>query len=230
MSSRSKRPDDESAHESGDRSGVSRRSFLQGGAASALVGGVASAARAAAETSGPATVEVIGAHERAPIELVVNGVQRTASVEPRVTLLDVLRDHLDVTGPKKVCDRGTCGACTVLENGRLVYSCSRLAVQAHGHEIETVEALGTPESMHPLQAAFVEHDAQQCGFCTPGFIVAMAHLLEHNPEPDDDEIDRGLSGNLCRCGTYQGLREVARSVVEVATRARPAAAGGKRRG
>ncbi len=186
---------------------------------------------ASESSSDSGDVTVVGPHDRAEVELSVNGVRRLAEVEPRVTLLDLLRDHLDVTGPKKVCDRGTCGACTVLENGRLVYACSRLAVEAGGAEITTVEGLGTPDSMHPLQAAFVEHDAQQCGFCTPGFVMALSHLLEKQPNPDDDEIDRALSGNLCRCGTYQGLRDVAHSGVKVVSTGQASGDGiGGRRG
>ena len=148
---------------------------------------------------GPGSVEV---------SLRVNGKARRMSVEPRVTLLDALRDHLDVTGPKKVCDRGTCGACTVIEDGKLIYACSRLAIESENREIVTVEGLGTPEQMHPVQAAFVEYDAQQCGFCTPGFVTAVSVLLEQNPNPTAAEVSRALGGNLCRCGTYGGMRKV----------------------
>ncbi|MXZ39699.1 MAG: (2Fe-2S)-binding protein [Holophagales bacterium] len=194
------------------RSGFSRRSFLRGGAAGALSGGLttglltgetASAAAAtdpeATETLGPGPVE---------IELEVNGATRRLAVEPRVTLLDGLRDRLDVTGPKRVCDRGTCGACTVLEDGRPIYACSRLMIESAGRSITTVEGLGSPDAMHDVQQAFVDHDAQQCGYCTPGFVVATAALLTRNAAPSEPEIEAGLGGNFCRCGTYKGIRAV----------------------
>ncbi len=194
------------------RSGFSRRSFLRGGAAGALSGGLAGgllggeaagAAAAndadAAETVGPGAVE---------IELEVNGAARRLAVEPRVTLLDGLRDRLDVTGPKRVCDRGTCGACTVLEDGRPIYACSRLMIESAGRGIVTVEGLGSPDAMHDVQRAFVENDAQQCGYCTPGFVVAAAALLDRHPDPSEPEIEAGLGGNFCRCGTYKGIRDV----------------------
>jgi xanthine dehydrogenase YagT iron-sulfur-binding subunit len=139
--------------------------------------------------------------------LLVNGETLKASLEPRVTLLDALRDHLDLTGAKKVCDRGTCGACTVILDGKAVYSCSVLAIEAQGKPIATVEGLGRPGKLHPLQAAFVDNDALQCGFCTPGFVMAAKALLDHNPHPTPDEVHHGLSGNFCRCGTYAGLRK-----------------------
>jgi xanthine dehydrogenase YagT iron-sulfur-binding subunit len=129
-------------------------------------------------------------------------------VEPRVTLLDALRNRLDLTGAKKVCDRGTCGACTVLVDGHPAYSCSLLAVEAVGREITTIEGLGTPQNMNAVQKAFVKHDAQQCGFCTPGFVVACTAFLKSKPNPTPDEIRLGLGGNLCRCGTYAGIMEV----------------------
>jgi xanthine dehydrogenase YagT iron-sulfur-binding subunit len=137
----------------------------------------------------------------------INGETLKANLEPRVTLLDALRDHLDLTGAKKVCDRGTCGACTVLLDGETVYACSVLAIEAQGRPIETVEGLGRPGRLHPLQAAFVEHDAQQCGFCTSGFVMAAKSLLDRNPQPTLDEVHHGLSGNFCRCGTYAGMRK-----------------------
>ncbi len=200
-------PDDER-----QASGLSRRSFLRGGAAGALAGGLLPQLAGAqpGKASEAPTPAVLGP---GPVEIAleVNGKTHRLAVEPRVTLLDALRDRLGVTGPKRVCDRATCGACTVIENGELVYACSRLAVDADGQEIVTVEGLGTPERMHPVQAAFVEHDAQQCGFCTPGFVVAFRALLEHNPDPSPAEVNRALGGNLCRCGTYGGMRRVLRA-------------------
>ena len=193
----------------------SRRTFLKTGAASALSAGIVPAAliatdaEAASEISGPGAV---------PIRLEVNGASRTLSVEPRTTLLDALRDVLDLTGAKKVCDRGTCGACTVLLDGKPAYACSVLAIDAQGRKVATVEGLGEPGgALHPLQAAFVEHDAQQCGFCTPGFVMAAKALIDRDPDPTDPAIDRALGGNVCRCGTYAGMR---RAVKDGAARMR----------
>src|SRR5262245_8581918 len=131
----------------------------------------------------------------------------TANLEPRVTLLDALRDQFELTGAKRVCDRGTCGACTVLLDGKPVYACSILAIEAQDAAIVTVEGLGSVDKLHRLQAAFVENDAQQCGFCPPGFIVAARALLDRIPHPTPAEVHHGLSGNFCRCGTYAGIRQ-----------------------
>jgi len=178
----------------------SRRSFLKtagvGAAATTMVG--VGAKGEAATILGPGAVT---------LSLRVNGAAHTVTVEPRVTLLDALRNHLDLTGSKQVCDRGACGACTVLFDGEPVNSCLILAADAEGHEITTIEGLGTPEKMSALQAAFVEKDALQCGFCTPGFVVAGTALLAKNPHPTLDEIKAGLAGNLCRCGTYGRIFE-----------------------
>lgn len=142
-----------------------------------------------------------------PLSLDVNGAVKKLSVEPRVTLLDALRDNLGLTGAKPACERGACGACTVLVDGEPIVSCMMLAADAEGRKITTVEGLGTPEAMSPLQAAFVECDALQCGFCTPGFVVAGTALLKRNPDPSLHEIKAGLAGNLCRCGTYGRIFE-----------------------
>lgn len=187
----------------GKTSGLSRRDFFRTGTAGALTAGLLSPpqARAASETD----AEILGP-EKVPIQLKINGKIRRLELEPRVTLLDALRNHLDITGAKKVCDRGTCGACTVLAGGKAVYACSILAVEAQNLDIETIEALGTPDNMHPLQKAFVENDAQQCGFCTPGFVMACKAFLDETPNPSLQDIHQGLGGNLCRCGTYMGIR------------------------
>jgi xanthine dehydrogenase YagT iron-sulfur-binding subunit len=178
-----------------DRGGVSRRVFLKtagvGAAATSLVGAVTAA-----------TSDVVLGPDPVPLSLKINGAVHSVSVEPRVTLLAALRNHLDLTGAKQVCDRGACGACTVLLDGKPVVSCLMLAADAVGHEITTVEGLGTPEKLSPVQEAFVECDALQCGFCTPGFVVSSTALLAANPHPTLGEIQHGLSGNLCRCGTY----------------------------
>ena len=199
MASKPTPPADESAPPA-----FSRRSFLKtagvGAAATTVVG--VGAKGEAAQVLGPDAVT---------LSLKVNGAVQKVTVEPRVTLLDAVRNHLDLTGAKQVCDRGGCGACTVLLDGEPVVSCLMLAADAEGHEITTVEGLGTPEKMSPLQAAFVEKDAMQCGFCTPGFVVAGTALLARTPAPTLDQIKGGLAGNLCRCGTYGRIFEAVQS-------------------
>jgi aerobic-type carbon monoxide dehydrogenase small subunit (CoxS/CutS family) len=186
---------------------MSRREFLARGGATAVATGLASAIVLDA-TPALATAPAIVGPSAIPIQLRVNGQDRSLTVEPRVTLLDALRDHLDLTGSKKVCDRGTCGACTVHLDGKVVYSCSILAIEALRHEIVTIEGVGSPAGLHPVQAAFVENDAQQCGFCTPGFVMACKALLDGSPSPTPEEVACGLGGNLCRCGTYAGIHAV----------------------
>jgi xanthine dehydrogenase YagT iron-sulfur-binding subunit len=143
-----------------------------------------------------------------PVKLTldVNGEKKTNSVEPRVTLLDALRNYLDVTGCKRVCDRGSCGACTVLVDGKPVYSCTMLALEADGKKVRTAESLVDGGKLDAIPAAFVKADAQQCGFCTPGFVVAMKAVFEANPKATQAEVERGLAGNICRCGTYEQMR------------------------
>ena len=185
-----------------ETNGVSRRGFLKGIGVGTVAGGLLSPAGlkdAIAKDS-----DVLGPGE-IPVTLNINGKARKLSVEPRVTLLDALRNRLDLTGAKKVCDRGTCGACTVLVDGHPVYSCSLLAVEAEGREITTIEGIGTPARMNEVQKAFVKHDAQQCGFCTPGFVIASTAFVRKNPNASVDDVRRGLGGNLCRCGTYAGM-------------------------
>jgi xanthine dehydrogenase YagT iron-sulfur-binding subunit len=149
----------------------------------------------------------------------INGKPTKLVAEPRVTLLDALRDHLDMTGAKKVCDRGTCGACTVIVNGMAMYSCSVLAIDVAdrpgtvGAKIETIESLAPAGQLHPISAAFVNNDAQQCGFCTPGFVMASKAYIDKHPHPTRDEVKASLGGNICRCGTYMGVRQ---AVVEAA--------------
>ncbi len=187
-----------------EHSGVSRRDFLK-------ISGIAAAAVPLVAT--PETVMAAGEQVpvygpgKIPMELTVNGKKYNVQLEPRVTLLDALRDHLDITGPKRVCDKAECGACTVLMNNKPVYACSVLAIEAQGHQVTTVEALMQGGKLHPVQQAFVDNDASQCGFCTPGFVVASKAFLDQHPNPTPDDIRRGLSGNLCRCGTYAGIRE-----------------------
>ena len=181
--------------------GVSRRDFLKISGVSAAVPLVSQAGALAitdeVREAGPGKV---------PVALSVNGKKLNAQLEPRVTLLDALRDQFELTGAKRVCDRGTCGACTVLMDDKAVYSCSVLAIDAEGHEITTVEGLGEPGKLHPIQQAFIDNDAQQCGFCTPGFVLATKAFLDQHPNPSLDQIKQGLGGNFCRCGTYAGMR------------------------
>jgi len=183
------------------RTGFSRRGFIRGvGIGSGALGtGLLEkeATAAPGSVAGPGPV---------PITLNINGKPVNLTVEPRVTLVDALRNYLDLTGAKKVCDRATCGACTVILNGKSVYSCTVLAIDAQGKNIETIEGMTTPEKMHPVSAAFWNNDAQQCGYCTPGFVVACKGFLDEHPNPTIDEVKHGLGGNLCRCGTYMGVR------------------------
>ena len=183
--------------------GFSRRDFLKGASLAVSTGlltapeGKAAAPENAPAVHGPGAV---------PVTLQINGKPHALKVEPRVTLLDALRNHLDLTGAKKVCDRGVCGACTVILDGRPVYACNVLAIEAEGHNLVTIEGLGSEEKLHPVMAAFVNHDAQQCGFCTPGFVVACKAFLDKHPHPTEKDVAHGLGGNLCRCGTYAGIR------------------------
>ncbi|SDB70196.1 (2Fe-2S)-binding protein [Belnapia rosea] len=143
------------------------------------------------------------------ITLTINGTPRTVELDdPRVTLLDLLRERLDLTGTKKGCDRGQCGACTILLDGRRVNSCLALALSHNGAEILTIEGLADGEACHPIQAAFIAHDAFQCGFCTPGQIMSALGLIQEGSAGDGPErVREGMSGNLCRCGAYRGITE-----------------------
>src|SRR5262249_49036773 len=143
-----------------------------------------------------------------PVMLDINGKKVTVPLEPRVTLLDALRNHLDLTGAKKVCDRATCGACTVLMDGKAVYSCTVLAIEAQGRKIETVEGLAEAnQGIARMPRCFVENDAQKCGFCTPGFVMACESFRRAHPKAERREVLEGLGGNLCRCGTYHGVTQ-----------------------
>jgi aerobic-type carbon monoxide dehydrogenase small subunit (CoxS/CutS family) len=146
------------------------------------------------------------------VRLSVNGRTHEVDVPDDERLLTTIRERLDLTGTKLVCGRGECGACTVLLDGTLAYSCLTLTRACETREITTIEGVGTPDTLHRVQRAFLAHDAAQCGFCTPGQILAAVALLESNPHPDDDAITRGMSGNLCRCGTYPNIRLALRSL------------------
>jgi xanthine dehydrogenase YagT iron-sulfur-binding subunit len=188
--------------------GFSRRTFLKGFGSGALGAGLIGAAApeagkgkppaAAPRTLGPAAV---------PITLKINGKPRSIRVEPRVTLLDALRDRLDLTGAKKICDRGECGGCAVLLDGKPIYACMMLALDARDRSITTVEGIASKGELHPVQSAFIQKDALQCGFCTPGFVVASKALLDAEPRPSLQQVREALSGHLCRCGTYPRVFE-----------------------
>jgi xanthine dehydrogenase YagT iron-sulfur-binding subunit len=144
----------------------------------------------------------------------VNGMPQTLQLETRVTLLDALRDHLGLTGTKKGCDQGACGACTILLDGRRVLSCLVLAAQCHGREVTTIEGLAPEGQLHPMQKAFIRHDGLQCGYCTPGQIMSAVALLEEGRAGSDEEIREFMSGNLCRCGAYPNIVAAIREVAE----------------
>jgi xanthine dehydrogenase YagT iron-sulfur-binding subunit len=191
-----------SDQESPKDSGISRRKFLK----------ISAITTSAPLVLGPTVLEVEGQEVhvfgpgKVPITLNVNGKRLTATLEPRFTLLDALREKFEVTGPKRVCDRGTCGACTVLVDNKTVYSCSMLAIEAQGKQIVTTDGLAPQGQLHPVSAAFVDNDAQQCGFCTPGFVMATKAFVDKHPNATPDQIARGLGGNFCRCGTYAGIK------------------------
>lgn len=177
--------------------GLSRRGFLGVGAAAGL--GTAGVARAAKPAEATAAVTPA---DGAKVRLTVNGEVHELTVEPRTTLADALRDHLGLTGTKVVCDRGACSACTVFLDGTPVVSCLTLAIEAPGRAITTIEGIAKGDALHPVQRAFIEHDAMQCGFCTPGMVMSCVHLVDHHPDPTLDDVKTAVSGNLCRCGTY----------------------------
>jgi xanthine dehydrogenase YagT iron-sulfur-binding subunit len=181
--------------------GLSRRSFF-GAAAVASAGTVLAAPAAGAATPG---TEVAAGEHLVTVAMKVNGVRRELTVDPRVTLLDVLRERLDLTGTKKGCDRGQCGACTVHVDGRRVVSCLTLAASVHRKEITTIEGLAAGDELHPVQRAFVNHDAFQCGFCTSGQIMSAVAVIREGRAKTDGEVREAMSGNICRCGAYPNI-------------------------
>ena len=199
--------DDRDDHDPG------RRKFLKGvgiaGAGAAIADHLWATEAEAKDKTATATPESLSGTVKVVLD--VNGQKREAQVEPRTTLLNTLRNHLEpsVTGPKLVCDVGTCGACTVLLDGKPAYSCLVLAVDATNRKITTVEGLGTPENPNAVQAAFVENDALMCGFCTPGFVTTISAYLKKNPNPSLAEVREACKGNFCRCGTYPRVFEAA---------------------
>jgi len=189
--------------EQGKKSRFSRRGFLQGvGVSGGALGTGLLAPEAEAQTAAAGVIT-----GETPITLTINGKPFKTTVEPRMTLLDVMRTNLDLTAAKRVCDRGTCGACTVIMDGKAVYSCTVLAIDAQGKQLQTLEGLSNGKTHHPLIEAFVNNDAQQCGYCTPGFVMASKAFLDHNSSPTIEQVREGLGGNFCRCGTYMGIRK-----------------------
>ncbi len=185
------------------KNAFSRRGFLQGiGAGTGVL-----STGILAEQEAQAAPAAVSGPDAVSITLDINGKSVKATVEPRTTLLDTLRNQLDITGAKRVCDRGTCGACTVIVDKKVMYACTILAVAAQGKKIETIEGLAPEGKMHPVSQAFWDNDAQQCGYCTPGFVMAAKGFLDRNPNPTYEQVKKGLGGNLCRCGTYVGVRK-----------------------
>ena len=201
---------------------LSRRGVLMGSAATAAA---ATAAPLVAQSPVPSP-----APASLPVRMKVNGRPRELSLDPRTTLLDALREHLKLTGTKKGCDHGQCGACTVIVNGRRINSCLSLAVQHQGDEVTTIEGLGTPDKLHPMQAAFVRHDGYQCGYCTPGQICSAVAVLDEikrgvpshvqadltaSPRATAAEMRERMSGNICRCGAYSNIADAMADVAGV---------------
>lgn len=181
--------------------GLTRRNFLKSLGTTA-VATAATQAQSLAEQIEQTRSEKIHGPGPVPISLQINGREHHLEVEPRVTLLDALRDHLSITGPKEVCDRGTCGACTVWLDGQPVYSCMKLAIEAQNKPITTVEGLSPDGKLNHVQEAFLEQDALMCGYCTPGFVMSATALLKFNPHPTAQDIQHACAGNICRCGTH----------------------------
>ncbi|HVT89188.1 MAG TPA: (2Fe-2S)-binding protein [Tepidisphaeraceae bacterium] len=201
------------------KSGLSRRSVLKGVGVAAVAGEtlLSRMAKAADAIPGPDGTS-LDQPMSGPVKITlnINGKDQQVTVEPRTTLLSALRDRLEpaLTGPKLVCNAGTCGACTMILNGKNVYGCSVLAIDAVGKKITTVEGLGTPDHMSPVQAAFMEKDGMMCGMCTSGFVTSVSAFLKTNPNPTLDELKQGLKGNFCRCGTYPRIFEAALSAAK----------------
>jgi xanthine dehydrogenase YagT iron-sulfur-binding subunit len=195
-------------------SGLTRRSILKGVGLAAVAGDTIldrigrAADNAPAADAAALNTPISGSVK---VTLNINGQNRDVTVEPRSTLLSTLRDRLEpaLTGPKLVCNAGTCGACTVMLDGKNVYGCSVLAIDAVGKQITTVEGIGTPDHLSPVQAAFVEKDGMMCGYCTSGFVTSITAFLKTNANPSLDEVKQGLKGNFCRCGTYPHVFEAA---------------------
>lgn len=196
---------EEGSHSKSIKKGLSRRGFLKG-AGLTTVGTVAlqTGVLGSSMQESKLSEQAIGP-DPALIKLQVNGKMKTIAIEPRTTLANALRDHLHLTGTKIVCERGACSACTVWVDDKPVNSCLTLAVEVVGQKITTIEGIGTEENLHPVQQAFIDHDASQCGFCTPGMIMTATHFLQNHPKPNLEEVKVALRGNLCRCGTQPNV-------------------------
>jgi len=201
----------------GKKQGMTRRGFIQAMGTSAVGASLSGAALAAANQKEPPE-KILSAADTVKINLHINGTDRAVLVEPRWTLLYVLREVIGLTGTKEGCSRGECGACTVLMDGVPRYACMTLAVEAEGRHITTLEGLMQGEELGPVQTAFLEEDAFQCGYCTPGQIMSVHGLLEKTPQPSMEEIRVGVSGNLCRCGAYNHIFRAASNAAERKTR------------
>ncbi len=201
--------DHDSHPESG--TGFARREFLKGTGAAMAATALATGA-AEAQVAKPKTTKIAAGPQK--ITLTVNGQAKEITVEPRVTLMDALRNDLNLTGCKDVCDRSSCGACTVLIDNKPVLSCTRLAVECVGQKITTSESLHTAAKTDPVVTAFCKHDAMQCGFCTPGFVMAVRGFLNQKPKATLEECRKGLGGNICRCGTYDGILHAAMELAQ----------------
>jgi len=186
---------------------LNRRNFLR----TTGVAGLAQTITTPAELAAQNMPAAVGPGD-VPVRLNVNGRQVDLMIEPRVTLLDALRMRANLTGNKRGCDRGACGACTMIVDGRTVYSCSTLAIEVQGKQIRTVDGLATGDRLHPVQQAFCDKDALMCGFCTPGFIMSSVAVLEKHPNATPEQIKKGLDGNICRCGTFSRIFEAVSSV------------------
>jgi aerobic-type carbon monoxide dehydrogenase small subunit (CoxS/CutS family) len=188
--------------------GVTRRAFIKGAGVTAAGTALGESALAAlAQDPAQQRSRAVLGPDPVRVRLNINGVEQQLEIEPRTTLADALRTNLDMTGTKVVCDRGACSACTVWLDGTPVNSCMTLALDARGKKITTIEGVGIGEKLHPVQEQFIEHDAMQCGFCTPGMIMACAALLARNKQPTLDDVRDATRGNLCRCGTYPKVFE-----------------------
>ena len=192
----------------GDGFIVSRRSFLKSFGTTAAAAAAAQVDVVAQELQKANSQRTYGP-DAVPITLNVNGKSLNLHVEPRVTLLEALRNHSNFTGAKEVCDRATCGACTVLLDGTPIYACSKLAIETQGHETTTVEGLATNGKLSNVQQAFIDQDGLMCGYCTPGFVMSVTALLQKTPRPSAEQVKHACAGNLCRCGTYPRIMQAA---------------------